>query len=68
MRGAVDSTRQPGNDNQVMLAKVIGQTPRKAARRRGCVARADYRYRHPVEQIEIALGDQKRRCILQLAE
>ena len=65
---AVDSPRQPGNDDHVFLPKIMRQPARKAARRRRRIARADDRHRRPVEQAEIALGDQQRRRIVQLGQ
>ena len=48
--------------------EIVRQPAREAARRRRRVARADDRHRLPVEQLEIALGDQQRRRILQLGK
>ena len=68
VRGAVDPAGEAGDDDQVLLAEVVGQPAREAAGRRRGIARADDRHRRPVEQVEIALGDQQRRRILELGQ
>lgn len=51
-----------------MLAKIVGQPAREAARGGGGVPGADDCDGHSVEQVEIALGDEQRRCVVELRE
>ena len=68
MRRTVDPSRQPGYDHDAIFAQVMSQPAREAASSRRRVAGADDRDALPVEQRDIALGDKKRRRILELAE
>ena len=68
MRGTVYSAREAGNHDQVLLSKVVGEAPGKAACRGGRIACADDRDRLPVEQVEVPLGHQQGRRVFQLGE
>ena len=64
----VDAPGKAGHDDQSLLAKVVRQSPRKAAGGRRGVAGADDRHGLPLEKREIALGDEQRRRVLHLAQ
>ena len=66
--GAVDPAGQPRHDDQVALAKIVGEAAREAAGCRRGVAGADHRDRLPIEQANLPLRDQQRRRILQLCQ
>ena len=68
VRGAVDAAGEARDDDQALLAEVVRQPAGEAAGRRRGVARADDRDGLPVEQVEVALGDQERRRIFELGE
>jgi hypothetical protein len=53
---AVDSARQTGDDDEVLLSEIVGKAAREAACSRGSIACADDRDCRPVEQLEIAPG------------
>ena len=59
---------QSRDDHHAVLTEVVRQPAGEAAGRRRCIARADDRGRLAIEQIEVALGDQQRRCIFELRE
>ena len=59
MRRRVDAAGQARDDRQALLPKVARQAPGEAAGGRRGVAGANDRHRLPLEQGEIALGDQQ---------
>jgi hypothetical protein len=68
MRCAVDAPSEAGNHDEVLLAEIVRQAACKAAGCRGCIASADDCDRHSVQQVEIALGDQQWRRVLELRQ
>lgn len=68
VRCAVDSARQTGNDDQLVLAEIVRKAAGEAAGRGRRVASADQRDRLAIEQVQIALRNQQRRRVLELRE
>jgi len=68
MSGTVDTSRQAGDDEQILPAKIVGQAPREAARGCRSIARTDDRDRGFIQQVEIALGHDQRWRILKLGK
>src|SRR5207248_2988140 len=65
---AVDPPSEAGDDDEVLLAKVVSKAAREAACSGRGVASAHDRDRLPVEQVQIASGDEQRWRILGLHE
>ncbi len=68
MRGAVDAAGEARDDDIARRAEIVGELPGEAARGSRGVARADQGDGGPVEQIEVALDDQRRRRGLELRQ
>jgi hypothetical protein len=68
MRGAVDSASESRDDQNALLPEVVREPAGEAACRRRGVPRTDDRNRLPLKQVEVALGSQQRRCIVQLGK
>ena len=68
MRRAVDAARQAGDDHRALLAEVVRQPAREAARGRRGIARADDGDRGALEQAKLPLGHEQRRRVVHLGQ
>ena len=57
-----------GDHDHALLAEIVGQLPRKPARRRRRVTRADHRHEKPIEKLQVALHSQQRRRIVEFSQ
>ena len=68
MRRAVDAASEAADHNQPLFAEIMGKSPRETAGGGTGVACADDRDRGTVQQVDVALHDEQRRCILHLRQ
>jgi hypothetical protein len=68
MSGTVDSAGKAGNDDEIMLTKIMRQAAREAARGRRGVASAHDAHRHAIEQVQLAFCNQQGGRIVELGQ